>query len=199
MLERGQVDRAIDDFQKALELSPDLAQAHVGLGGIFANRGQLDRAADQYRKALKIKPDAANTHYNLGVVLNRQGKSADAIVEWREALRLQPDNVDALDQLAWVLATSRGSVDPQRARRRSPWPSERCNSPTASDATSWPRWPPPTPRPAGFRKRSRPAQRRHFAGLRPGQQAAAADAFRAQRKLYQVGTPYRDQPNPPHR
>ncbi len=26
--------------------------------------------------------------------------------EWREALRLQPDDVDALDQLAWALATS---------------------------------------------------------------------------------------------
>jgi tetratricopeptide (TPR) repeat protein len=105
-VKKGQIDRAIGEFQEALELSPDTAQAHVGLGGIFAGRGQLEQAANHYRKALKFDPDVANTHYNYGVVLNQQGKTANAIFEWREALRLRPDDVDALDQLAWALATS---------------------------------------------------------------------------------------------
>jgi tetratricopeptide (TPR) repeat protein len=37
----------------------------------------------------------------------KSGNPAQAIAEWREALKLQPDSIEALANLAWVLATAK--------------------------------------------------------------------------------------------
>ncbi len=59
---QGQVDEAIAHFQKALEIKPDVAEAHYNLGGVLASRGQVDEAIAHYQKALEIEPDFAEAH-----------------------------------------------------------------------------------------------------------------------------------------
>ena len=69
------------------------------------DRGESDEAIKLLGKALAIQSDQPITRYNLGLVLYRQGRSAEARQQWSELLRLHPENTDALNQLAWVLAT----------------------------------------------------------------------------------------------
>src|SRR5208283_2111848 len=52
------------------------------------------------------RPDFAEAHYRLAQALSQQHKSKEAVFQYREALRLKPDFADALNELAWILATA---------------------------------------------------------------------------------------------
>ena len=52
----GRIDAAIAQFQKALEIKPDYAEAHISLGAALADRGRIDEAIAHFRKALKSSP-----------------------------------------------------------------------------------------------------------------------------------------------
>ena len=65
--QKGQMDKAIAQYQKCLEINPRDAEARYNLGWAFSQTGQVDEAISQYQKALKINPNDADTHYNLGL------------------------------------------------------------------------------------------------------------------------------------
>ena len=65
----GQLDEAIAEYRKALQIQPDYAEAHNNLGIALYDKRQLDEAIAEYRKALQIQPDYAMAHNNLGNAL----------------------------------------------------------------------------------------------------------------------------------
>jgi tetratricopeptide (TPR) repeat protein len=50
-------DRAITDFNKAIELDPKYAAAYVGRAAGYANKSDRDRAIADYRKSLELDPN----------------------------------------------------------------------------------------------------------------------------------------------
>ena len=58
-------------------------------------------------QTLRLKPDNADTHCILAEILSRQNKAVEAVQHYREALRIRPDFPEALNDLAWLLATSK--------------------------------------------------------------------------------------------
>ena len=60
---------AAKNYEKALDINPDYAEAHNNLGVIFKELGQLDDAVKSYKKALAINPDYAIAHNNLDIAL----------------------------------------------------------------------------------------------------------------------------------
>ena len=59
-----------------------------------------------YQAALRIRPDDANAHYHLGVALVSGGRTGEAIEHFQAALKINPDYSPALNNLAWLRATS---------------------------------------------------------------------------------------------
>ncbi|MEO0898326.1 MAG: tetratricopeptide repeat protein [Bacteroidota bacterium] len=58
--EGGQrMDAAIEDFQKTIEINPNLAQAHFMLGSIFEGNGDLSTALGYFKEAARLKPDGS--------------------------------------------------------------------------------------------------------------------------------------------
>ena len=53
---QGKQSRAMDEFEKAVELNPNLAEAHFNLAVILAtdNRPQLDQARQHYQSSLQL-------------------------------------------------------------------------------------------------------------------------------------------------
>lgn len=51
-------DEAIAAYSKALELKPDLAKAHKGLGAIYAKRKDVPKMVEHYRMYLELDPGA---------------------------------------------------------------------------------------------------------------------------------------------
>ena len=60
---------AVAQYQEAVRLKPDYAEAHYNLGNAFKEQGQLAAAVAQYQEAVRLKPDYADAHLNLGNAL----------------------------------------------------------------------------------------------------------------------------------
>ena len=64
-------DQAIADYNMAIELKPDYAQAYVNRGNAYRDKGVIDRAIADYSKAIELKPDYAQAYYNRGGAYNK--------------------------------------------------------------------------------------------------------------------------------
>jgi tetratricopeptide (TPR) repeat protein len=100
---QGRTLDAIHNFERALQINPNYAEAHNNLGNVLLQQGQIDKALSHYTEALRLNPKYAEAHYNMAVILYGQGKIAEAITHYREAIRLRPDYVDAFYNLAAAL------------------------------------------------------------------------------------------------
>ena len=65
--ERGQLDQAMSEYAKAIEIDPNNADAHKAMGAILIMKGHMQQAVERFSEALTIKPDSAEAHYNLGL------------------------------------------------------------------------------------------------------------------------------------
>ena len=96
-------ERAISDFERAITMMPNYAEAHYDLGLSLYKLKRLDEAAAQFQRACEIRPEYADAHAGLGNVWFTQGKLAQAAREYQEAVRIKPDNFEANYNLALVL------------------------------------------------------------------------------------------------
>lgn len=90
---------AIAEYQTALLLQPDYAEAHTNLGNAYAAQGQVDKAIAEYQAALRLRPFYSERHSNLGATYKSQGQVDKAVSEFQTALRLKPDLHEALQRL----------------------------------------------------------------------------------------------------
>jgi tetratricopeptide (TPR) repeat protein len=100
---KGEVEEAIAQFRKALDLQPDYARAHLNLGILLGRKGEAREAIAQFRKALDIEPNSPEAQNNLGSALLQQGEVQEAIGQFRKALDLRPDWALARENLGLAL------------------------------------------------------------------------------------------------
>jgi tetratricopeptide (TPR) repeat protein len=91
---------AIASYRRAIEIDPDLWQAHAELGGQLEVEGNTAAARKEFEQVIRLKPDFAMGHFNLGVALMEQGHLDDARGQFKETLRLDASNQPARDRLA---------------------------------------------------------------------------------------------------
>jgi len=110
---RGDDDRAIIAYSKALDGDPALAAAHTNLGNLHYRRRERGEARAAYQRALALDPDQPEARYNLGNLLDDLGEREAARVEWHRVAAACPEFADAHYNLA-VAAARDG--DPDAAR-----------------------------------------------------------------------------------
>jgi Flp pilus assembly protein TadD len=67
----------VAEFQEAIRLKPDYADAYNNLGVILLNQGRIDEAIKQLQEAIRLKPDYADAQNNLARALGLKSKSND--------------------------------------------------------------------------------------------------------------------------
>jgi Flp pilus assembly protein TadD len=102
---KGRLTEAEPHFRAALKLKPADTETLVTFAGLLAQQGQGDEAIRHFRTALSIKPEV-QTRLQLAPLLATTGKTAEAIAEFRQVLAVQTNSFEALNNLAWMLATS---------------------------------------------------------------------------------------------
>jgi len=65
---RGNLDKAVLDYTKAIQVCPDYAQAYNNRGVASFRQGNLDQALSDYTRAIQINPDYALPHHNLVII-----------------------------------------------------------------------------------------------------------------------------------
>ena len=64
---------AVESWERAIALQPDLAEAHCNRGLLLRDRGQLDAAIAAYLRALEYQPSMAQAQWNLSLAYLQQG------------------------------------------------------------------------------------------------------------------------------
>jgi Flp pilus assembly protein TadD len=103
--EQSRFEQARKECEWALRIAPHNALAQNVLGEVLLDEKKYNQAADHFRLCLRLDPDNERIHVDLAKALEMQGNVAEAIAEYRQAIRLQPDLPDALNNLAWILAS----------------------------------------------------------------------------------------------
>jgi len=115
--ERGDDDRALIAYQKALEGDPALAAAHTNVGNLYYRRGERGEARAAYEEALKLDPDQPEARYNLANLLDDVGDRPAARMEWTRVVAACPEFADAHYNLALACARD-GEDDAARVHLR---------------------------------------------------------------------------------
>ncbi len=119
-ISRETYDEAVRDFETALALDPQSADAQAWLADVLVVRVldelsdfsslDLHRAEDLDARALAAAPNSALAHYVKGQVLRAQSRCGDAIPEYETAIALDRSRAPAYDHVGWCKFLS-GSVD----------------------------------------------------------------------------------------
>lgn len=93
--------QAIESFQQAIKLNPELAEAHFRLGLSYDAIGQEQEAEAAYKKAVETykkyldkeeNEEDAEAHYNLGQTYAGLHLYSEAVREYRQATSIKPDD-----------------------------------------------------------------------------------------------------------
>lgn len=116
---KGQSERAIREYQKLLEASPNDKRLHLKLGDLYLKNGQHEKAIKQYlqvadlfakeelnsqaisiyKKILAIDPKRLDVHRLIARLYWKEGLIADARAHYQSLLNMAPGDPDALRAL----------------------------------------------------------------------------------------------------
>ncbi|MEY2413343.1 MAG: eukaryotic-like serine/threonine-protein kinase, partial [Acidobacteriaceae bacterium] len=92
--------------RKALELDPELVEAHVLLADMAQQQWHWAEAEAEYRRALELSPNSAAAYSAFAGWLVSQGRTEEAVTSCRRARELDPLAVPGTN-LAWMLFYAR--------------------------------------------------------------------------------------------
>ncbi|HTV62946.1 MAG TPA: tetratricopeptide repeat protein [Verrucomicrobiae bacterium] len=101
----GRFAGADAEFLAALKMDPDDGPIRKAYAESLRLQGRLPEAIHQMQLGAILQPDV-QTEMELASWFYGNGDPRDAVVQLRRALALNPDDADALNNLAWILATS---------------------------------------------------------------------------------------------
>lgn len=106
LAKNGLYEEALTSFHKATELNPKFVDAYYNWGELLAQMGKPGEAIAEWQKAVEVTPGYAKAHYSMGNVYFQMGMIPEAVAHWRKGISIDPNSLPALNQVAWVLATS---------------------------------------------------------------------------------------------
>ena len=100
--QRGDYTSAIHDYEKLLQMRPNMGEVRANLGAALVHAGRLDEGITQYRLALASVAEKDQVRMNLALAYYKKGDLADAIHEFDELRKVRPRD----PQLAILLGDS---------------------------------------------------------------------------------------------
>jgi tetratricopeptide (TPR) repeat protein len=106
LYKNDQDEQAAQNFQEAIRLSPDLAEAHLRLGMAYAALDKKAESEESYKKAVELykkrvqsDPKDEEGFFNLGLAHSLLHQDEQATRAFRQATRLKADDEEAFYQL----------------------------------------------------------------------------------------------------
>jgi len=87
--------KAIQAYQKVIELDPTYVEAYNNLGIIYQMVGDMDRAFGAYQKSTEINPRYEKGYNNLGILLFFKGRYEEAVEAFQKALAINSNNIES--------------------------------------------------------------------------------------------------------
>jgi len=107
--EEKESDNSVADYNKAIELASDSADAYYNRGDAYDRMGEYGKAIADYNKAIELDPNHASAYYNRGCAYGEIGAYDKAVADYNKAIELNPN-----DSLAYynrgLACSKRGEV-----------------------------------------------------------------------------------------
>ena len=87
------IDAAIKNYEKAIELNANLWQSCQDLAVIYFNQNNYEMSQKYAQMAIKTVPKNGNLYANLAMIYNKMGKAEKARQIIKEGLKLDPQNI----------------------------------------------------------------------------------------------------------
>jgi adenylate cyclase len=112
--------RAIAAANRAVQLDPQLAEAHASLGFCeFCHRWEWTGAEFEYRRAIELNPRVTHARYWLGWLCSCAGHHEEAIEHCRQAVALEPFSAIDRTFLGWMNYHARKFDEAEQQLRQS--------------------------------------------------------------------------------
>lgn len=93
--QRGEYEQAIENYDWALTLNPELLEAWNGKGLALGNLDQYEEALECFDKAMELKPDDSDAWLNKGIIAGSHRRYKEARDYCDKAIELRADNCNA--------------------------------------------------------------------------------------------------------
>ena len=106
-MQRRDITRAEESFNRVLELSPKYPGAHGNLGLVYLATGNMDAGIRELREEEKLNPDEPTAYATLARVYAYKHDSAEATAQLQKLLEIDPKNRDAALSLGQLLTSEK--------------------------------------------------------------------------------------------
>ena len=112
LVQTGQGDEIIKQFENALSLHPDFPEAHNGLGAILTRTGRAGEAVEHFRQALQSRPYYVEARINLGARWCKRAASMRPLTSTRMCSACSPMTPGLLCNMAKHYSRQTGLTKP---------------------------------------------------------------------------------------
>ena len=88
---KGQLDRALEDYEEAVRLSPTNSNNFNLRGSLYDAKGEPERAIQDYNQALKLDPNSSTAYNNRGLAYVHLDQIDRGIQDYTQAIKLNPN------------------------------------------------------------------------------------------------------------
>jgi tetratricopeptide (TPR) repeat protein len=113
--EKKQIDKAIEQYQKAIDINKNYAVAYGNIGSACLNKGQVAKAEKYLKKAIGLKSNYPIAHYNLGIIYFNKRDNDKALKELNLATQQLPQLYQAHNMKALLYLRLRKPTDAMRS------------------------------------------------------------------------------------
>jgi len=89
--EQKKWELALADYNKAIQINPNDAEAYNNRGIIYEEQKKWELALADYNKAIQINPNDAEAYYNRGIIYKEQKKWELALADYNKAIQINPN------------------------------------------------------------------------------------------------------------
>jgi TonB family protein len=137
---RGDLDAAVVEYGKAIEIKPTLSDAYFARGLIYLNKNSYDTAIADFSKVVELNPKDAAAFANRGQAWEKKGDLQKAKENYEKALELNAENTLAKTNLERIRADEAKSQpklpEPTLAKTSSDTPDGSVNNTANANTTA---------------------------------------------------------------
>ena len=103
LVQSKQYDKAIEEYQKALQVDPKSRSTLLALGSVSVLAGKYDKAEEYTQSLIQIEPSYP-AYKNMAIILANQSRFEEAVDFYKKALEFSPTSYGGWYQLGLVYA-----------------------------------------------------------------------------------------------
>ncbi|KKN44777.1 hypothetical protein LCGC14_0689650 [marine sediment metagenome] len=100
----GKYDKALEEYNKVLELDPNYGEVHNELGYLYVYMKNFKKSLEHFKKYASLNPGDANPLDSTAEAYFLMGRLDEAIAKYKEALEIKPDWLGTFLKIGYIYA-----------------------------------------------------------------------------------------------